>query len=101
MKVLTPGDKSLLLLPNKKNAQAKPEPMRRTKTAVCSNRNMSTSSLYERSVHKKQETSRKLAKERESLEEEQMKECKFVPIITSVHRRSLSSKASNLEFKVN
>ena len=94
MKVLTPGDKSNLLLPNKTSSQGKSEPKGKTKASVSmSTRNMSTSSLYERSLQRKQEISRKLAKERESLEEQQMKECKFVPTITSIHRRSFSTKS--------
>ena len=94
MKVLTPGDKSSVLLPNRASAQAKDEPKAKTKASVSMlTRNMSTSSLYERSIQRKQEITRKLAKERESLEEQQMKECKFIPTITSVHRRSFSTKS--------
>jgi hypothetical protein len=92
MKVLTPGEKSTLLLPNKTTQNLEvPKPF--VKNVSMSTRNMSTSSLYERGLQKKQEFSRKIEKEKEIIHEAEMKECKFIPKITSVHRRSLSSKS--------
>lgn len=94
MKALTPGDKSALLLPSKskqvqvENYEFKPK----TNVGKVNTGNMSMSSLYDRGLQRKTDFSRRVEKEREVIKEAEMKECKFVPSITS-HKRSLSSKS--------
>ena len=93
MKVLTPGDKSSLLLPGKSKPGTEEKFKFKPKTNVARqmNGNMSTSSLYDRALQKKQEFSRKIEREKESMIEEEMKECRFAPSIK--HKRSLSTKS--------
>lgn len=94
LKALTPGDKSVMLLParNKQvtveNYDFKPK----TNVGKVNCGNMSTSSLYDRGVQRKMDFSRKVEKEREMIREAEMRECKFIPSITR-HKRSLSSKS--------
>lgn len=94
MQVLTPGDKSLLLLNNKKSAQGPTEStsMTRARAGAICNRNLSSSSLYNRNLQRKQEFSKKLTKTRESFQSELIKESKFTATISSVHRHPGSSK---------
>lgn len=94
MRVLTPGDKSTLLLPGKVKAPEKQEFNFRPKTNVGQN-SVSSLGLYERSLQKKQDFSRKIQREKELKQENEMKECKFSPSIIANHRKTMSNNTYN------
>jgi hypothetical protein len=92
LKALTPGDKSALLLPTRnKNLNSEKFDFRPKTNVSRIAGNMSTSSLYDRGLQKKLDFSRRIEKEKETLIEEEMKECRFVPKVS--HKRSLSTKS--------
>ena len=78
MKSLTPGDKSIILLPTKAKTVPDIEYNFKPKTNAEQN-SVSNFTLYERGIQKKQEISRKIEKERKNNLESEMKECKFTP----------------------
>jgi hypothetical protein len=90
MRVLSPGEKSILLLPSKPKTIVKEEYEFKPKINP-GQLTSSTLGLYERGIQKKQEISRKLEKGREIKAEAEMKECKFSPNIKNSHRKVQSS----------
>ncbi|OMJ66832.1 hypothetical protein SteCoe_36186 [Stentor coeruleus] len=94
MKVLTPGEKSALLLPVKAKVPTKENYDFRPKTNVGQGK-VSTVSLYERSLQRQQDFSRRIQKEREMKEENEMKECKFAPTLIALHRKTISNNTMN------
>ena len=93
MKVITPGDKSALLLPLKPKPVPKQEYDFKPKTNNFGHVSTSSFGVYERNVQKKREISKKIEKIREIKAEAEMKECKFSPAIMN---RKTQNRSGNI-----